>query len=75
MVLGHIVECFGPYVARDSDSDIINHIIKEDLEGLREWTKPGDVHVVDRGYRDAKEAYALLGIEAPHPAFIPKGVS
>ncbi len=72
---GHIVECYGPYVARNNDSDIIKHVIEEDEEGLRAWTKPGDIQVVDRGYRDATDAYATLGIKAPYPAFIPKGVS
>ncbi len=75
MFTGHIVECYGPYVARNNDSDIIKHVIEEDEEGLRAWSRPGDVQVVDRGYRDAKEAYATLGIDAPYPAFIPKGVS
>lgn len=51
---GHIIEVSGPHAATTSDAHIMNSIL-EDEESIFHWFyRPGDVFILDRGFRDAE---------------------
>ncbi|KOB67881.1 Uncharacterized protein OBRU01_19118, partial [Operophtera brumata] len=69
---GHIIEVSGPHAATTSDAVIMNNTI-DDEEGLIHWFyRPGDVFILDRGFRDSKGpledyGYAVHMPETKHP--------
>ena len=52
---GQIVDLYGPYFAINNDASIFIHVLKTHKD-LNELLKPGDILILDRGFRDcAKE--------------------
>lgn len=50
---GHIIDVLGPYPAITSDADIIKCEIQKPNSELKEFFRPGDGFILDRGFRDA----------------------
>lgn len=71
---GYIVSVIGPYYsdAKNNDSSILNQILKNNVEEIREWLNEDDVVVVDRGFRDSVELLNEFGIHSEMPAFSKK---
>jgi hypothetical protein len=67
---GYIIAVLGPYIAKNSDADIIKHMVRTNTEEFNEWVAEGDVMVVDRGFRDAKDILEELGLEVEMPSFL-----
>lgn len=63
---GFIIEALGPYPADKSDATIMQELV--DNHDFRRLFQPGDVFIVDRGFRDAIRALEALGFRA----FMPK---
>ncbi|XP_052693754.1 uncharacterized protein LOC128172028 [Crassostrea angulata] len=74
---GYIVSVLGPYLAdsKNSDANILNHMIRPNAEQMKEWVREGDIFVVDRGFRDSGEILNDLGITMEMPTFLPKGAT
>ncbi|XP_052099022.1 uncharacterized protein LOC127733747 [Mytilus californianus] len=72
---GYILSILGPYLAdhKNNDAGILKHNLKTNMENMNEWIQPGDVLIVDRGFRDASEMLDDFGIQAEMPKFLPKG--
>ena len=72
---GYYVSVLGPYFAdsKNNDASILNHIIQSNTEEIKEWVKPNDVFVVDRGFRDSLSLLEDIGIQAEIPAFMKRG--
>jgi hypothetical protein len=70
---GYFVSVVGPYIAKNNDASILNHIMKQNVEDIRNWVQGDDIFVVDRGFRDSLEYLEQLGIKAEMPAFMTKG--
>ena len=72
---GYIVSVLGPYLAdnKNNDANILTHIMKNNIEQIRNWVHKDDVFVVDRGFRDSVELLEDLGIQTEMPAFLSKG--
>lgn len=45
---GYIITAIGPYIARDNDASIMNRILHDDIENIKQWLQEGDIIVVDR---------------------------
>ena len=61
IVAGYIVSIIGPYVAKNNDASILNHIMRQNTEQVRDWLHPGDIMVVDRGFRDSADLLSEIG--------------
>ena len=72
---GYIISILGPYLAdhKNNDAGILKHNIKCNMESMNNWIQPGDVMIVDRGFRDATELLEDLGIHTEMPKFLQKG--
>ena len=72
---GYFVTVVGPYLAdsKNNDASILNHMLKSNVEEMKEWVNEEDVFIVDRGFRDSLELLDDLGIQAKMPAFLKKG--
>ena len=48
---GFIVAAIGPYLAdgKNSDAEILNHIIGTDTQDIKTWLQDDDIMIVDRG--------------------------
>ncbi|CAG7661492.1 unnamed protein product [Allacma fusca] len=66
---GRIFDVQGPYLSdgKNNDAATLKHDLKRDITGIKNWLVPGDVMVVDRGYRDAVGYLGELGFST----FIP----
>ena len=51
----------------------LNHIMNNNIEEIKDWVKPSDIFVVDRGFRDSVALLKDLGIQAEIPAFMKRG--
>ncbi|CAF2155112.1 unnamed protein product [Rotaria magnacalcarata] len=69
---GYCVDTLGPFFGTQNDASITNHITKT-KNALMEWCEPGDIMIVDRGFRDIVEAFSDLGYEPKMPIYLPKG--
>ena len=53
---GRIVAIFGPYFAVNNDASILLDVLErkgvKENEAFRDLLKPGDVFILDRGFRD-----------------------
>ncbi|CAF4231965.1 unnamed protein product, partial [Rotaria magnacalcarata] len=54
---GYCVDTLGPFFGTQNDASITNHITKT-KNALMEWCEPGDIMIVDRGFRDIVEAFS-----------------
>ena len=72
---GYYVSVLGPYFAdvKNNDASILNHIMNNNIEEIKDWVKPSDIFVVDRGFRDSVALLKDLGIQAEIPAFMKRG--
>ena len=72
---GYIVSILGPYFAdsKNSDASILNHILRSNLDDIRQWVQEDDIFVVDRGFRDSLSLLEDLGITAQMPKFMSRG--
>ena len=72
---GYFVSVVGPYLAdaKNNDVSILNHMLKTNVEEIKEWIHEDDVFIVDRGFRDSLDLLEDLGIRAKMPAFMKKG--
>ena len=52
---GFIIDIYGPYKAKDNDASVIMDVIKEN-DSFRNLLLPGDVSILDRGFRDYVKA-------------------
>lgn len=71
---GYILDVHGPYFsdAKNNDAAILQHEINLDEE-LQEWMQPGDIVIVDRGYRDNIEMFERLGVVYYMPSLLKPG--
>ena len=72
---GYYVSVLGPYFAdaKNNNASILNHIMNNNIEEIKDWVKPSDIFVVDRGFRDSVALLKDLGIQAEIPAFMKRG--
>ena len=68
----YCLDTWGPSIWTANDTTITNHITttKNAIEG---WCEAGDVITVDRGFRNAAEAFSHLGYESKMPIYLRKG--
>ncbi|XP_061196000.1 uncharacterized protein LOC133204277 [Saccostrea echinata] len=64
---GHFISVMGPYLARNNDASIIKHIMKSNVEDIRNWVQEEDIFIIDRGFRDSIDYLEELGIQAHMP--------
>ncbi|KAL7290351.1 hypothetical protein TKK_0016045 [Trichogramma kaykai] len=71
---GYILDIQGPYFsdAHNNDAAMISHEL-ENHENLNNWFRPGDIVVVDRGYRDVIPALEELGLICKMPPLLEAG--
>lgn len=50
---GYIVDVLGPYPATTSDANIMIQEFNDESKPLRQYFQPGDVFILDRGFRDS----------------------
>ncbi|XP_061190072.1 uncharacterized protein LOC133197912 [Saccostrea echinata] len=72
---GYIVAAIGPYLAdgKNSDANILKHIIGSDTQEIKTWLQEDDIMIVDRGFRDSAGVLENLGIHMEMPSFLQKG--
>ena len=70
---GHFVAILGPYLAKNNDASILNHMLQRNINDIKEFIKEDDIFVVDRGFRDSLSLLEDLGIQTEMPAFMKKG--
>lgn len=64
---GYIVDMLGPFYANQNDAEIMR-IAMQDPNGLQAFLKPGDICIVDRGFRDVKSYLEERGFSVLMPA-------
>lgn len=64
---GYIVDLAGPFEGKLNDAQILELILK-DPNGLTSILKPGDVFILDRGFRDIKKSLEEKGFVVLMPA-------
>ncbi|CAF1173234.1 unnamed protein product [Didymodactylos carnosus] len=71
---GYIIAVLGPFFAdgKNNDSEITKHLLYNNVQGFQNWMKPGDVIVVDRGFRDCLADLQKFGYETKMPLFLKK---
>ena len=70
---GYFISVIGPYLARNNDAAILNHIMRTNVEDIRGWVQEEDIFIVDRGFRDSISYLEEMGIKAEMPAFMARG--
>ncbi|CAC5369412.1 unnamed protein product [Mytilus coruscus] len=70
---GHFVAILGPYLSRNNDASILNHMMKCNVDDIKSFVNDKDIFVVDRGFRDSITLLEELGIKAAMPTFMKKG--
>lgn len=69
---GYFVDVFGPYVGKKNDAWIMNHILENNREPITAKLHPGDIFLLDRGFRDCENELVSMGYEVKMPDFILK---
>ncbi|XP_034316546.2 uncharacterized protein [Magallana gigas] len=69
----YFLTVLGPYLARNNDATILNHMLHTNVEDLKGWFHEDDVFVVDRGFRDSVDMLEELGIRAEMPRLMSRG--
>lgn len=64
---GFVVDMLGPYPATQNDAEIMKIII-DDPNGLCTFLKPGDIFILDRGFRDVQNHLEEKDFEVMMPA-------
>lgn len=72
---GYFLTVVGPYLAdsRNNDASILNHMLKSNIEDIKNWFEDDDIFIVDRGFRDALGVLGEFGIKAYMPHLLAKG--
>ncbi|XP_048750412.2 uncharacterized protein LOC125662290 [Ostrea edulis] len=72
---GYFLTVVGPYLAdyRNNDAAIFNHMLRSNIEDIKNWFQEDDIFVVDRGFRDALTVLEDFGIKAFMPHLLAKG--
>ncbi|CAC5360913.1 unnamed protein product [Mytilus coruscus] len=70
---GHFVAILDPYLSRNNDASILNHMMKCNVDDVKSFVNDKDIFVVDRGFRDSITLLEELGIKAAMPTFMKKG--
>ncbi|KAJ8671549.1 hypothetical protein QAD02_002808 [Eretmocerus hayati] len=72
---GRILDIHGPYFSdiRNNDATMLLHAFQQYLHDLRRWLQPGDIIILDRGYRDAVPFLEALGFIVYIPPFLEQG--
>lgn len=68
---GVIVDTFGPFRATQNDAEIIEIIFEK--SHFKNILRPGDVVLVDRGFRNCMKTFQRMKLDAKIPGFIQKG--
>ncbi|CAF1544232.1 unnamed protein product, partial [Adineta ricciae] len=68
----YILAVFGPFLAdgHNNNASIIQHIMKNDDQGIASWLHDDDVIIVDHGFRDAVNSMEELGLCVEIPSFL-----
>ena len=71
---GYVLETLGPYLSdgKNNDAGFTKHIFNSN-KSLCDWLRPGDVCVVDRGFRDCLQDIADLDLDVKMPCYLAKG--
>lgn len=69
---GTYVDVFGPYEATMNDATIMNSIFDKHSDMIMNRLQPGDVVLVDRGFRDNHALFTQLGFVFKMPEFVQK---
>lgn len=64
---GYVVDMLGPYLANVNDAEVLRTIIDKP-NGLCNLMRPGDIFVLDRGFRDVKSHLEAKGFRVLMPA-------
>ena len=69
---GYIVTIFGPFFSdfQNNDASILKHVMLNNYEDILNWTKEGDIMILDRGFRDSLGVLKALGIDTAMPSFL-----
>lgn len=70
---GTILDVFGPYPANKNDAEILRLIFEK--TGIQNIFRPGDVFLVDRGFRDVVQFLKNKNFDVKIPEFIGKGTN
>lgn len=70
---GFIIDVFGPFKATMNDSDISRKVFEQTT--IEKIFNPGDVVLVDRGFRDSVKFLKQKRLDVRIPAFIQKGTN
>ena len=70
---GYFIDILGPYVAKNNDASILNHIMNRNIKDIKDFVLERDIFVVDRGFRDSLDLLEEMGIQASMPKFMKKG--
>ena len=62
-----VVDCPGPFYGTENDASIMKKVLS-DPNGLSSILKPGDVCIVDRGFRDVQEYMENMNLTVLMPA-------
>ncbi|XP_075589844.1 uncharacterized protein LOC142597771 [Dermatophagoides farinae] len=69
---GFILDVSGPFNAKMNDAQILDFLLQE-TNGLSTILRPGDIFVLDRGFRDVVPVLKKKGYKVLMPAFKDKG--
>lgn len=69
---GQFIEVFGPFKALDNDATITKTIFDKYLGPINAKLEPGDVFLLDRGFRDVAKHLTDKGYDIKMPEFIEK---
>ncbi|CAF2624748.1 unnamed protein product [Rotaria sp. Silwood2] len=74
---GYIISVMGPFLAdgRNNDAEITKNIIYNNKQGFTDWLHPGDLVLVDRGFRDCIPDLEKFGYKTKMPCFLKKDQS
>ena len=70
---GYFLTVLGPYLARNNDATILNHMLYTNVDDLKGWFHEEDVFIVDRGFRDSLDVLEEMGIRAEMPRLLSRG--
>ncbi|XP_041983275.1 uncharacterized protein LOC121736257 [Aricia agestis] len=72
---GYILDVLGPYPATMSDADILKNEFISENTPLRRYFQPGDVFILDRGFRDSLPLLRECGYSIQVPSSREEGES
>ncbi|XP_045781575.1 uncharacterized protein LOC123878448 [Maniola jurtina] len=70
---GYIVDVIGPYPATTSDANIMSNEFSDETKPLRQYFQPGDIFILDRGFRDCLPLLEQNNYSVHTPASLQEG--